>query len=113
MKILIEGFIYSIMLAFICFVSIEFVIVNKQIANAQSYYNYVKDTVEINDFEQHAMDYLVAEAKKNGYVLSFTDKESSYPIQNCYWIELAYPIRINLLGVSRSDSLSGYVKSYD
>lgn len=112
MKILIEGFIYSIMLALFCFISVEFVMANMQITNAQSYYNYVKDTVEINDFDPHTMDYLITEAQKNGYKLSFTDNSSSYSIEHCYWIELDYPVKVNLLGIVNSDTFSGYVKSY-
>lgn len=103
LKILVEGFAYILLMALILYLSLQFIVANKQIENAQSYYNDVETDLQINNFSEAKMIELSNNAAGNNYDLSFTD------CGEVYRVELKYKLNLSLVGVEPQDRISGYV----
>lgn len=112
MKILVEFVPYFIIFVIICVISVEFIGVHYQISNANEFYDYLQDTIVINNYSTEVLDILKEEASQLGYLLEFEDHKEEYSsLQFCYLADLKYSVRIKLLGIVKEDTLSGYVYS--
>lgn len=103
MKILVEGFAYILLMAFILYLSLQFIIANKQIESARSYYNDVETDLQIHNFSEEKMSKMTDLAADNGYNLSFSD------CGEVYRVELKYKLNLSMVGVEPQDKISGYV----
>lgn len=108
MRTLIEGFAYCIIIALVCFISLEMFTTHKQISYANEYYDYIEDVAIAERFQPASLDKLSREAANSGYSLKFYERKGS----DSYWVELSYGIRLNLLGINKSDRINGYVSNY-
>lgn len=106
MKALIEGGIYCILFVFLCYTAMEVVVANRQLSKADAYVTYLEEKAEQSNTEE-----LILDAKKNGYEVTLNERSTPGGMKQ-YYINLTYEIRLPLLGVLKTNQITGYSERF-
>ncbi|SHJ01751.1 hypothetical protein [Parasporobacterium paucivorans] len=110
MRVLVESFLIYMLLVFIFFVSLEYVIMNKQIITAREFHSACVDNIENAAFDTNTIKAWEENAQKNGFNLLVKSVDGANILSPCYYVEVTYNTGIRLLGVSGEGVIQGYAR---
>ncbi len=103
MRTLIEGFAYVIVLVLIVLMSLEYILVNRQLNNAEEIFRDVEDALRLVGDNYEEIDKIKDEILDGDYVLEVTDKGDNYELR------MSYDMEFGLLGISRKNVMESRV----
>lgn len=112
MRMILESFLVFIFLIYTCYVSAEYIAVNKEIGTARSFHAACIDSIENSGFDDGVISEWTDKADEYGFILKTKDLsvQNVDKVTPCYYITLTYNIGINLLGVHETSTIRGYAR---
>jgi len=110
MKILLSTYIYVLMFTIIGFVSIEFLIMNRQTSFTRSFYEVCIENIENSYFDSGVIMDCMEKASDLGYEFEITDCSGKLgqEIIPRYFITLKYKAVMPFFGISEDSTIKGY-----
>lgn len=110
MKILLSTYIYVLMLSVLGFMSIEFLIMNRQTNLARSFHEVCVENIENSYFDLGILDKCRLEAKDLGYEITIEDCSLQLEDEKIprYFITLKYKVEMPIFGIGEESTIKGY-----
>jgi hypothetical protein len=117
MKGIIEASIYLIIMTLICVISVEFIILNRQVSKVNEVSGYIRDYIEVHGtqtdnqkLDAHTENVLTEYAKENhmSFTYNYEDHTSKYEYYN---IQVGYTLEFPLFHIKKEHSCKRLAKT--
>lgn len=110
MKILISTYMFVLLFGLMAFISMEFVVMNRETNLARSFHEICLEKIENSYFDPLVIEECKNSSIKNGYNLYMEDKSEYIGNERVpsYFVKLEYKVNMPILGIEKNAVICGY-----